>query len=387
MPIYHLNEFLKLSAALNYNLTPDSWNRYNLLKFIMGKKRLHPDDESQRCEFHTLMEALNYLFEVYNGKRRRLGPMAILHPLRAAAIFSREVDSISLTDILTMLFHDVPEDISPHDHDNLTWREMEAKFNTLFDRLSEQDENDFLTRLDRLTRRTHESYYQYIDRLLSAPRETSKLVRIKLADRLDNTLDMRILLQDPIEGIDCFKIIFQIQFMKDYKGYQPEIPHQSSKSMNGAKRSYQLFKNIVLMSLIRKNQALNPDDKIGHLLFDNLAQAGLMEAQRNFIHLIGYHCTNLTTQNKLLMEAMQYCYQGRGDLATKPSHNSKLDGLFAGYFGFCNKKKLYRQLDILYADKELMLLTAISFIVIFQHFIDDQNFYVRGISSKGILPE
>jgi hypothetical protein len=34
-----------------------------------------------------LMDALGYLFSAYHQKRRRLGPMAVLHPLRAEDVW------------------------------------------------------------------------------------------------------------------------------------------------------------------------------------------------------------------------------------------------------------------------------------------------------------
>jgi hypothetical protein len=43
-------------------------------------------------------------------------------------------------------------------------------------------------------------------------------------------------------------------------------------------------------------------------------------------------------------------------------------------------------LDILYQNKPLMLETSVAFIVIFLSFLNDENFYIRGISAEGIEP-
>jgi len=104
------------------------------------------------------------------------------------------------------------------------------------------------------------------------------------------------------------------------------------------------------------------------------------------IHLISYHVKELHTQRSLVLEAMQYCYSGRSDLVTKPDGNQLLDGLFTTYFGNKAKKIRRQQLDILYLNKSLMLEASIAFIVIFLSFLNDENFFIRGISAEGIEP-
>src|SRR5210317_1625793 len=126
MPLFDLTEFFKLSSALNYNLSAASLNRYNVLMYIIGDKRLDTDEKKDREQKSVLMEALEYLFGVYRQKRRRLGPMAVLHPLRTAALFTRSLDRFSLVDLLTLLFHDVLEDIKPGDFGIQEWKAMEG---------------------------------------------------------------------------------------------------------------------------------------------------------------------------------------------------------------------------------------------------------------------
>ena len=123
------------------------------------------------------------------------------------------------------------------------------------------------------------------------------------------------------------------------------------------------------------------------ILFNAVAEASLKEAQRSFIHVIGYHYQDIKDQRELLLETMEYCFSGRSDLVTKPDSNQILDGLFASYFGHNSSKLRNQKLDILYQDKPLMLQAAIAYIVIFMNFLNDASFYVRGISDKGIAPE
>lgn len=96
MALYDLTEFLRLSAVINYNLSAASLNRYNILEFILGGKSFHPDSQQDIDKKGIAMDALNYLLEAYTQKRRRLGPVAVLHPLRATAMFSSAMEDISL---------------------------------------------------------------------------------------------------------------------------------------------------------------------------------------------------------------------------------------------------------------------------------------------------
>jgi hypothetical protein len=385
MPFFDLTEFFKLSSALNYNLSAASLNRYNVLMYIIGNKRLDDDDKKDREQKGIVMEALGYLFSVYSQKRRRLGPMAVLHPLRAAALFTRSLNRLNLVDLLTLLFHDILEDIKPADYDLQQWKSMEDQLYSLLGRMENEDESRLVTRLMSLTRIENESYYHYIGRLLDNTQNFPEIVQIKLADRLDNTLDMRIDLEDPLARIDFFETVFQIMFVNNFPGYKPKIEHAPATAINGAKRLYQLFKNAVLLSLIRQHVPAKGRREV-RILFDALSEAGLKEAQRTLIHLISYHVKDLHTLRSLVLEAMQYCYSGRSDLVTMPDGSQLLDGLFSTYFGNKAKKNRHQQLDILYQNKPLMLETSVAFIVIFLSFLNDENFYIRGISAEGIEP-
>jgi hypothetical protein len=380
-----LSEFFRLSSVLNYNLSAASLNRHNVLTFITNGQRLAPDDRDDREMKSILMESLSYLFAAYQRKRRRLGPMAVLHPLRATALFVRSVDDPAVVDILSALFHDVLEDINPQDFEFEYWRDLESQMGRLLQRLNPMQEECLVDRLASLTRLDHESYYEYIGRLLENQRHGRTVVQVKLADRLDNTLDMRIDLQDPMAGVDFFKTVFQILFVNNYPGYQPPSDHPPTSALNGARRLYQLFKNAVLLSLVRRYR-LNVNQEMVSDLEGNLAEASLNEAQRTLLHVSGYHYQEVTDQRKLLVEAMEYCYGGRSNLATKPNKEYLLDGLFTSYFGIPSRKLRNQKLDLLYQNKPLMIEASVAFIVIFLSFLNDSSFYVGGISERGLDP-
>ena len=81
---------------------------------------------------------------------------------------------------------------------------------------------------------------------------------------------------------------------------------------------------------------------------------------------------------------MQYCYSGRSDLVTKPDGSQLLDGLFSTYFKHTSSKIRNKQLDVLYQDKPLMLEASVAFLVIFLSFLNDETYYIKGISARGI---
>jgi len=385
MPFYDFTEFLKLSSVLAYNLSAASLNRYNVMMYIIGGKSLHQNSKIDREKKGLLMEALGYLFQAYSHRRRRLGPLAVLHPLRAAAIWARSVDRVSLVVLLSTLFHDILEDIKPLDFKLKKWKEMEDQLDSLLNRLTTDEEIHLMDNMLHLTRIKTESYYQYIGRLLDAAGNSSELLHVKLADRLDNTLDMRIELEDPLLGIDFFQNIFQLMFVNNYEGYIPDADHPPAPVLNGARRLYQLFKNAVLLSLIRQNTRV-PADQTLQTLFSAACDASLKEAQRTLSHLMGYHIKDLSVQRELVLQSMEYCFSGRSDLVTKPDVNQLLDGLFSTYFAHTSKKILHQKLDILYQNKPLMIQASLAFIVIFLSFLNDSKYYIKGISSEGIAP-
>jgi len=386
MPMYDFTEFLKLSSVLHYNLSASSLNRYRILKYILGGRRLDADPQTDTEHKHILMRGLEYLYGVYSTRRRRLGPMAVLHPLRATVLFARARSDLDRIDLLTILFHDVLEDISPLRYETGRWQEMEQFLFDLFDHLSVAEEERLIGDLLHLTRLGRESYYRYIGRLLNMSDRSPGLVQIKLADRLDNTLDMRIDLQDPLEGIDLFQDLFQVLFVMNYPGYSPPMEEAAATALNSARRLHQLFKNAVLLSLVRRHAPI-PLREATDTLFNALSEASLKEAQRTFIHLAAYHCPKPADLRRLLLESMDYAISGRGDRVTHPGSQYLMDGLFSTYFDQADAKSLHQRLDALHAKKELMIQASIAFIVIFLSFHNDPAYYVKGITEAGMNPE
>jgi hypothetical protein len=388
MPFENLTEFLKLSSALNYNLSAASVNRYNVLMFIIAGKRLSDNDIRDREHKAVVMEALSYLFEAYRDRRRRLGPMAVLHPLRTAAILARSLERIDVIDLLAVLFHDVLEDIEAVQYTPNAWKTLEGRMYELFERLDPEDEWRLNERLQALTRFASESYYQYIGRLLERSKAIPRLVEIKMADRLDNTLDLRIELSDPFENFNFFEGLFNILFIAGTAGDEMLSSPRSTALINDSRRLYQLFKNAVLLSMMRR-QKRDEDTSSAQVIFKAICEASLKEAQRTLIHVAGSlkDGNRRTRLRDLTLDAMQYCYEGRISMATRPDQRHMLDGLFTTYFAADERTVRAQRLDELFGNKPLMIQASIAFIVIFTSFRTNPDFYVRGISTAGVQPE
>lgn len=380
MDIHSLTDFFKLSALLNLQLSATAVGRSNIVAVILGR------EPSPHVDQAALLEALEYLDEAYRTRRRRIGPLAVLHPLRAAAILVRVLERPSTLDILTALLHDKLEDITPDVIGEKRHAELERDFNELLKKIDPTDEWYLMERLDWLTRRSHETYYSYIGRLLDNVNRAPSVVAVKLADRLDNTLDMRIALEDPIEGLDFFQLLFCILFVNNYRGYVPEMPHPPAAPIRGAQRLYQLFKNAVLLSLVRQRD-IDLEAAQARQLFEALAIASMKEAERTALHIFGYHLTDVEEQRELIMEVMEYSQSGGTARVTRPTDASALDGLFKTRFDQPDSKERKRSLELLNHDKRMVVQAALSFIVVFQNFLSDPSYWVAGVSESGIVAD
>ena len=381
---YNLTEFFKLSAALNYQLSISSDLGWNILRIIIGDVKLSRDQQD------ILLNALSYLNHAYKDQHRRMGPLSVLHPLRATAILSRTVEKVNMLDLLTELLHDKHEDIKASNYPEDKFGEdyyqhLENEFKQF---LFKNDPNDnwyLMERLDLLSRKGEESYFTYIGRIMNRARQTPELVRVKIADRLDNTLDLHSEFYDPIEHINFFGTLFNILFTKNYRPPEPEVQHPVRHPLYGAYRLYQLFKNVVLLSIIRQKQSMTYDSA-AHPLFVQLVRASMEEAQRIIIHVFNYHLTDVDQQQKLILDTMNYCQEGGTLEVTKSGVRSRLDGLFMNYFEHISTEEHRQKLDQLYKDKPLMIQAALAFVSIFNNFLIDPDYSIEGIYENGFRP-
>lgn len=370
--IINTHDFFSLSSFLNYQLsgTPINWRAVLML---MHSENLTPKDEEH------VLSALMYLVEAYGQQKRRLGPFAVLHPIRTAAILTRASDSPSILDLLTTLLHDKNEDITEGKYSKDDWERLESMYQQIIEKIDSR-ENWFLNeRIHFLSRLQNETYRQYLSRLIRQAIQTPELIRVKLADRLDNTLDLRMDLHEDNSGAESYKLIFDALFADTYKGPDTINPYHTRGKIKGSMRLYALFKNAVFLSYLR---SMNCElDEPSRKLFSSLATASINEAQNILLHIFKFHLRDPQEQRSLLLSVMDYCKEGC--LRRKDSRcNTRLDGIFKNTFDSENKEQLRDNLDLLYRDKELMAEASIVFTAIFTNFINDQNFSIESLTAS-----
>jgi len=370
MALYNMTEFLRLSAALNYQLTAAETPSGNILAIVLGRKHL-PENEKA-----VLLRVIKYLTKAYGQRKRRLGPLAVLHPLRATAMLARAEADVSLLDLLSELLHDKLEDIRPEDFPLESWQELEGEFLRLIKQIDPTDEWFLMERLDMLTKRKEtETYHQYIGRLLEKAQMTPELVRVKLADRLDNTLDMHIEHEDPMEDFDFYAFYFQTMFVRTYPGYKPAVPHAELVPFYGARRLYELFKNAAMLSLVRKKKDISTDES-AQTLFNAISSTSMEEAQRMIVHIFGYHLTDIREQRRLLRKFMGVLQENTEDSGPLAYAECCLEDLFCSRIDILESATRLEMLNALYKDKPLMVEAAMSFILTFMSFLNDPAYFL-----------
>jgi hypothetical protein len=378
MLLHDLTDFMRLSAALNMQLAVQGVGWENIVRIITDRAPMN-----RPAEHAALIHVLEYLQNAYGLRRRRIGPPAILHPLRATALLCHASEKPQLLDMLTELLHDKYEDLTVDALGQDRFALAESKFRSLLKDIDPTDQWYLMERLDHLALRKTESYYQYIGRLLNRAVQTPELVRVKLADRLDNTLDLHIDVDDFLKDADFFRVIFQLMFPPFGAGYRLDIEHPAKSPLNGAHRLYQLFKNSVFLSLVRETHSA-AGDLTARRLFQAIALASMHEAQRIALHIMAYHETEIERQRSLLMEVQRYAQEGGLTQITSPGGKYSLDGFCMVCFNYAESSVREEHLEELYHNKGLMLQAAIGFVVIFMNFTHSPDYWLRGISDHGI---
>ncbi|RJX35417.1 MAG: hypothetical protein C4531_02040 [Desulfurivibrio sp.] len=378
-PLIDTQEFLSLSSFLNYQLAGEPVNWQGILNLVVGNQPAYT-----RVSENFLLEALEYLGEAYGNQKRWLGPLAILHPIRASALLAKAQEKPSTLDLLTALLHDKEEDLIAERYSPESWSRLDTRYRLLLEKIDSQTNWLLNERIAFLAKPKGQKYTEYLGRLLNQARLTPELAVIKLADRLDNTLDLRIDLQDFTDRARAFQVIFDILFVNSYAGLHLSQHHPSASKINGAMRLFQLYKNVVFLSMLRAEQL--PLGEAAQKLFYSLAVASIREAQTIMLHIFAYHLTSPADQRALLLEAMAYSHRGGCD-AIRAEGQSVLDGIFRRHFVYDNKEMKKKGLDSLYRDKRLMALVAVTFLIIFANFINSEEYAIKGISAAGIIPQ
>lgn len=376
-PLLSLEEYLTFSARLNYLLSA----RHTSAPAILDKIR----KETPICGSPAAVEdGISYVLRAYNNRVRRLGPLAALHPLRAAHLLVLATESASVLDLLTVFLHDYYEDIYTPDLEPAARQELEWHFSLLQKHLTEEECWQLNDRLNMLTKQPSEQYHEYLGRLMAQAHHTPEILWVKLADRLDNTYDMRII--EDNTNSDFFRQLFDILFLRHEEKAYDQAPKAPQAPIDEASRLFQMFKNVVLLNLVRRTGV----DKYNYpvqRLFEALAVASVEETGRILMHLFSYHITDVRKQRHLIYDVMRYSQEGGLTRITPSAKGHQLDGLFKNRFDHPSRTKRKAALLELQEDKELMVSSALAFLGVFESFIVSPQYRLGGIHAYGLSEE
>lgn len=383
MPYSNLKDFIRISEKLSYQYYAKAVDWRNVTEIVVNNQELSVGD------INVIRKNIVFVSEMYDTKSRKLGPLAIFHPLRVASLVVQIIPFEQKHNVLVTLLHDIFEDIKPKNEDteNFEWVSKYPKFQKVLELLDKNEKWYLFERLKWLTKRDYESYIDYISRLLESSEGrfnkngTPQVVAIKLADRLDNTFDLGINLNDPLENTNLFeeitKILYGFSLSKRITGLTPKT------YFNNAECLFQLSKNIILLSLIRQHKGFFEKDYVVKI-FNSLVKASLKESERIALRIL--HSSINFDKKACIIETMEYSISGKFDSITLKNESSSLDGLFLSKFEFESKEERLKALRKLNQDKELIFKAALAFAVIFLKFQNDDNFFVKGITESGIKP-
>ena len=200
---------LTLSATINWHLSARNIDLRALLRVILGPAKV--SDQA------PLLEALNYLQQAYGDRRRKNGPAAVLHCLRVAAMLARVMPEPTTLDLLGALLHDKEEDLTREELGEAEWDRLQTEFARVLEKVDSNHRWFLGERIALLWRQSSQSYFEYLGVVLAKVRTMPDLLRCKLADRLDNTMDIAVQ-RTPTDQNAFFELAFSMMFLP---GYQP----------------------------------------------------------------------------------------------------------------------------------------------------------------------
>jgi hypothetical protein len=220
-----------------------------------------------------------------------------------------------------------------------------------------------------------------LGQVLARAREMPDLLHCKLADRLDNTLDIAVQ-RPPTDEHDFFETAFGILFLPDYQ-MRPQDAASAPDSEACVLLISQLFKNVVFLSMLRA-QGLDQMDEVTAALSSALSAVGRAQAEWGAVALLTSAIAGADMRRKLVLEIMDYCATGGIVGVTRKERGGVLDGSLLEHFAESDDKLRKRRLESLYGNKPVFIRLLIMFIGIFTAFTTDPNYHLRGVDSTGL---
>jgi hypothetical protein len=365
--------FLRLSADINLQLQARHLSRQALLRLVLGRAEVKHQA--------PLLEAITYLRDGYGDRRRKNGPLAILHPLRTAALLSHTMEQPTILDLLSALLHDKEEDLRVEDVGVDEFGRLQKAFEAMRQKI-DQDHQWFLgERMAILARKPGQSYYAYLGQIVGKARQMIDLLHTKLADRLDNTFDIAVQGRGAQERA-FFETAFGALFLPGYQlpAQEFELPPDEETCVLLLS---QLFKNAVFMSVLRMEQ-LDDIDETTAALFAALADVSRAQAQWVAMETFHIFIRDPVARHKVLEETMKYCQSGGIGAVTTRERGGSFDGTFLDRFAVADDHVRKVQLAQVYKEPELLARLMVLFVAIFTCFLNDSSYYIRGIDPNGL---
>ena len=365
--------FLRLSADINLQLQARHLSRRALLRLVLGRAEV-PHEA-------PLIEAITYLRDGYGDRRRKNGPLAILHPLRTAAILSHSMEAPTILDLLSALLHDREEDLGVADVGEAEFGRLQEAFEVMRQKI-DQDQQWFLgERMAILARRPGQSYYAYLGQIVGKARQMIDLLHTKLADRLDNTFDIAVQGRGGQER-GFFEAAFGVLFLPQYQITAPDLELPPDEDSCVLLLS-QLFKNAVFMSVLRMER-LDALDETTENLFMALADVSRAQAQWVAMEVFNTFVRDPAARRRVIEETMIYSQSGGLTSVTTRDRGGSLDGTFLDKFAVADDHARKAQLALVYRDRDLLARLMVLFVAIFTCFLNDSGYYIRGIDPNGL---
>jgi hypothetical protein len=371
-----IEEFLTLSAKINYQLSARSLKAPVLLSLVLGPAQVEP------AEREVLLAAFETIRAGYDQDRRRLGTPGILHPLRAAALLARTSDRPSLVGLVAAMLHDKDEDLTEPEVGAERFARMQERFQTLLGKLPAAQRGLIEDAVRHLANHCS-TYSEYVGQVADHARQIPELLHVKLADRIDNTFDVH--LQHPgVSNYNFYRAVFDILFLPSFRGVSMGSFHFMPDTAEGVMLLSQLFKDTLLLAMLR-SEGLDRQDETTRRLFVGLAVAGIREAQWLALEMFNTVYADVKRQRELLLSVMDYCVSGGIDAVRAQGATGELDGVFVA-FTSADRPGQKKMLTALFEDRERLARMSLAFIVVFAAFINDPSYTLKGVGRGGAQP-
>lgn len=307
-----------------------------------------------------LRAALHVVLDAYQGRRRKMGHPAAVHPCRVARR-TRLLGVSTRWKLVAALGHDLHEDtlVQLPDLPVLSRAQMQACRRLI----------------ERLTRREHETYFAYMARVAQDP----DALLIKVADRMDNTFDLRAQ-AEPAHGPPAS--VYAVLFRKAVLDLRdPTVakrhPRRHPTPFRASRRLYDLFKTLVVLHFVRNTTGL--PSRV-HAAARKLATIACAEAQLTALHMLQFHYEPGMGAQAMLALASY----GERFWHVTDSGRSPIDGLFHVFDARLTKRN-NDALDALQLNPGRMLTAALSLLVVLLRFAEDPQFEgIVGLNENGL---